>query len=106
MDPWFENFKLMLTYWLMSNRDPTMAEAALTSRMAQPYLQSVGIDMQASSTSNQNSHGAANFPIPTSVHHRPQTPPQYHRQDSGQNFLYFYIFSFIYFQGFIEALYI
>jgi hypothetical protein len=35
MDPWFENFKLMLTYWLMSNRDPTMAEAALTSRTLQ-----------------------------------------------------------------------
>lgn len=79
MDPWFENFKLMLTYWLMSNRDPTMAEAALTSRMAQPFLQ--GMDMQPSTTSNQN-HTAANFPIPTSVHHRQPTPPQYHRQDS------------------------
>ncbi|CAC5410549.1 ZNF362_384 [Mytilus coruscus] len=81
MDPWFENFKLMLTYWLMSNRDPTMAEAALTSRMAQPYLQSAGMDMQPSTTSNQNIT-AGNFPIPTSVHHRPPTPSQYHRQDS------------------------
>lgn len=29
MDPWFENFKLLLTYWLMStNRGDTMSEAA------------------------------------------------------------------------------
>lgn len=71
----------------MSNRDPTMAEAALTSRMAQPYLQSAGMDMQPSTTSNQNIT-AGNFPIPTSVHHRPPTPSQYHRQDSGLSFFY------------------
>lgn len=88
MDPWFENFKLMLTYWLMSNRDPGVAEAALSSRMAQPYLQSVGMDMQPSSTTNQSHPAAAgNFSsIPTSVHHhRPQTPPQFHRQDTGKS---------------------